>query len=446
MDHITHGISNTALHLALHFMESNPEENIPKVVDALLIFINDKGSRRKLLAAKKVMKEKDNPYRNLIIRGFDELQPIVRKRFVSNFVVSASMTGPERTEALRKQYDCNIPWAILMDPTSACNLRCTGCWAGEYEKTDSLEYELMDRIIMEGKELGIYFYIYSGGEPTMRKTDLLKLAAVHDDCMFLAFTNGTLVDKEFSQALAVLGNFALVFSIEGYEKQTDFRRGSGTYGKVLQGMRHMREAKAPFGFSTCYHSKNVDSIGSEDFLDFLIGQGCMFGWYFTYMPLGRNADPTLMTNADQREHMAHWVREMRAKKPIFLLDFWNDAPYVGGCIAGGRRYLHINAAGDVEPCALIHYANKNIRNSSLLDALQSPLFKEYRNRQPFNKNLFQPCPLLDNPEALAQMVKISGAISTQPLDHEDVDELCAKCTGAAEDWESHANMLREQYS
>jgi len=280
----------------------------------------------------------------------------------------------------------------------------------------------------------------------MRKTDLLKLAAVHDDCMFLAFTNGTLVDKEFSQALAVLGNFALVFSIEGYEKQTDFRRGSGTYGKVLQGMRHMREAKAPFGFSTCYHSKNVDSIGSEDFLDFLIGQGCMFGWYFTYMPLGRNADPTLMTNADQREHMAHWVREMRAKKPIFLLDFWNDAPYVGGCIAGGRRYLHINAAGDVEPCAFIHYANKNIRNSSLLDALQSPLFKEYRNRQPFNKNLFQPCPLLDNPEALAQMVKISGAISTQPLDHEDVDELCAKCTGAAEDWESHANMLREQYS
>jgi MoaA/NifB/PqqE/SkfB family radical SAM enzyme len=405
MDQIIQGISNTSLSLALHFMENNPEENIPKVVDALLIFINDKGNRRKLLAAKKVMKEKDNPYRNLIIRGFEELQPIVRKRFVSNFVVRASMIGPERTEALRKQYDCNIPWAILMDPTSACNLRCTGCWAGEYEKTDSLEYELMDRIIREGKELGIYFYIYSGGEPTLRKADLLKLAAVHDDCMFLAFTNGTLVDGEFSQALADLGNFALVFSIEGFEEQTDFRRGSGTYG-----------------------------------------QGCMFGWYFTYMPLGKDADTTLMTNADQREFMAHWVREMRAKKPIFLLDFWNDAPYAGGCIAGGRRYLHINAAGDVEPCAFIHYANNNIRNSTLLEALQSPLFKEYRKRQPFNKNLFQPCPLLDNPEVLAQMVKNSGANSTQPLDHEDVDELCAKCSNAAKEWESHANLLHKQYS
>lgn len=446
MDNITRGINATALRLALHYMENNPEENVPKVVDALLVFIRDKGSRSKLLAAKEVMNDKNNPYRNLIIRGFEELHPKVRKQFVSNFVVNASMVGPERTEALRKQYDCNIPWAILMDPTSACNLKCTGCWAGEYEKTDSLEYEVMDRVIREGKEMGIYFYLYSGGEPTIRKADLLKLAEVHNDCMFLAFTNGTLVDEEFSQALADLGNFVLAFSIEGFEEQTDFRRGSGTYVKVLEGMRHMREAKAPFGFSSCYHSKNVDNIGSEEFLDFLVEQGCMFGWYFTYMPLGKNADTSLMTNADQREFMAHWVREMRTKKPVFLMDFWNDAPYVDGCIAGGRRYLHINATGDVEPCAFIHYANANIKDGTLMEALQSPLFKEYKKRQPFNKNMFQPCPLLDNPEALAQMVKDSGASSTQPLDHEDVDELCAKCTGPAKEWEAHANLLREQYT
>jgi MoaA/NifB/PqqE/SkfB family radical SAM enzyme len=445
MNHVTRGISSTALNLALHFMESNPEENIPKVVDTLLNFIKDEGNRSKLIAAKNVMKEKDNPYRNLILRGFEELQPIVRKRFLSNFVLNASMLRTKRAQVLMDQYDCNIPWAILMDPTSACNLSCIGCWAGEYKKTDSLDYTLMDRIIREGKEMGTYFYIYSGGEPTLRKKDLLKLAAKHDDCMFLAFTNGTLVDREFSQSLADLGNFALAFSIEGFEEQTDLRRGSGTYSKVLEGMRHMREAKAPFGFSTCYHSKNVDGVGSEDFLDFLVEQGCMFGWYFTYIPLGKNADTTLMTKADQREFMAHWLRDMRTKKSIFLLDFWNDAQYAGGCIAGGRSYLHINAAGDVEPCAFIHYANTNIRNSTLLDALQSPLFMEYRKHQPFNKNLFQPCPLLDNPEALAQMVKDSGASSTQPLDQEDVDELCAKCTSVAKEWESHAILLRKQY-
>ena len=46
------------------------------------------------------------------------------------------------------------------------------------------------------------------------------------------------------------------------------------------------------------------------------------------------------------------------------MDFQNDAEYVGGCIAGGRRYLHINANGDVDPCVFIHYSDSNIREKT----------------------------------------------------------------------------------
>jgi len=127
------------------------------------------GIKRQLESAKQIMAEKDNPYRNLILRVFHEIAPNVRRRFVTNFVVNASMIGPDRAQMLKYKHDCNIPWAILMDPTSACNLHCKGCWAAEYNKTDSMDYALLDRIIREGKELGVYFYIYSGGEPTIRK-------------------------------------------------------------------------------------------------------------------------------------------------------------------------------------------------------------------------------------------------------------------------------------
>ena len=96
----------------------------------------------------------------------------------------------------------NIPWAILMDPTAACNLKCTGCWTAEYDQSDSLSYETLDRIIREGKQLGIYMYIYSGGEPLVRKHDLIRLAEKHDDCMFLSFTNATLVDEAFCKAVS----------------------------------------------------------------------------------------------------------------------------------------------------------------------------------------------------------------------------------------------------
>ena len=123
------------------------------------------------------------------------------------------------------------------------------------------------------------------------------------------------------------------------------------------------------------------------------------------------------------------------------MDFWNDSEFVGGCIAGARSYLHINANGDIEPCAFIHYADSNIRDKTLIEAYKSPLFMAYHNGQPFNCNHLRPCPLLDNPEALRRMVHESGAVSTDCEAPEDVDELTAKCRDKAEKWAVKAAEL-----
>jgi hypothetical protein len=148
-----------------------------------------------------------------------------------------------------------------------------------------------------------------------------------------------------------------------------------------------------------------------------------------------------MVTPEERAYMYRRIREIRETKPIFAMDFWNDGEYAHGCIAGGRRYLHINAAGDVEPCAFIHYSNVNIHDVTLLEALQSPLFMAYRKRQPFNDNMLRPCPLLDNPEMLQAMVKESGAKSTDMEAPEDVDKLCAKTVDVAKAWSSVADRL-----
>lgn len=128
---------------------------------------------------------------------------------------------------------------------------------------------------------------------------------------------------------------------------------------------------------------------------------------------------------EQRARMYEFVRKMREVKPLFTLDFQNDGEYVGGCIAGGRRYLHINAAGDVEPCVFIHYSNVNIHNASLLDALRSPLFMEYYRQQPFNANHLMPCPMLENPDVLPKMVEESGAVSTDLVEKGVSPNRCA---------------------
>ena len=169
--------------------------------------------------------------------------------------------------------------------------------------------------------------------------------------------------------------------------------------------------------------------------------GAKFAWFFTYMPVGVGAPTDLMARAEDREYMYNKIREYRHTKPIFTMDFWNDGEYVNGCIAGGRFYLHINANGDCEPCAFIHYSDTNIHEHTLIEALQGPLFQQYAQHQPFSPNYLRPCPLLDNNGALAEMVHASGAESTDLSAKEDVDDLCAKCKEAATNWKPVADEL-----
>jgi len=175
----------------------------------------------------------------------------------------------------------------------------------------------------------------------------------------------------------------------------------------------------------------------------MIEKGAKFAWFFTYIPVGRDAVPELMVTPEQREYMYHKIREFRSTKSIFTMDFWNDGEYVEGCIAGGKNYLHINANGDIEPCAFIHYSDSNIREKTLLEAFKSPLFMAYHDNQPFNGNLLRPCPLLDNPEKLKMMVETSGAKSTDMQCPEDVNELISKTIDAAERWTPVADKLWE---
>ncbi|MBG0765245.1 MAG: radical SAM protein [Tissierellales bacterium] len=247
--------------------------------------------------------------------------------------------------------------------------------------------------------------------------------------------------KEVAKKIAEVGNFAPGISIEGFEKATDFRRGEDTFNRLSRGMDYLKEEGVMYGVSVCYHHYNYKEIGSEEFYDFVIDKGAYFMWLFTYMPIGKDANTDLCCRADEREYMYHKVREYRKTKPIFAMDFWNDGEYVEGCIAGGRNYFHINANGDVEPCAFVHYSDTNIEDVSLMEALKSPLFKAYRKRQPFNCNHLRPCPILDNPDQIVEMVNEAKAKSTQPIDEEPPEDLERKCDPIAEKWSKTADNL-----
>ena len=441
MNNLKRFASQVAVSKTIDYVDKNPKDNMDKILNLSEKFLSNPRDKRVLKKLKKELKNQDSPWTKLVYKFFDEIKVDAQKKFIKNFFLNASIFGLPKEKSIGKREDINVPWTILMDPTSSCNLKCTGCWANEYNKTDNLSYETMNRIIEEGKEIGIYMYIFSGGEPFVRIDDILKLCETHQDCYFTCFTNGTLITKDIAKRIGKVGNFAPAISIEGFEEATDYRRGKGTFKRLSDGMDYLKEEGVLYGVSVCYHHHNYKEIGSEEFYDFVIDKGAYFMWLFTYMPIGKDADTELCCKAEEREYMYHKVREYRETKPIFAMDFWNDGEYVDGCIAGGRNYFHINANGDVEPCAFVHYSDTNIKDVSLLEALKSPLFKAYKKRQPFNCNHLRPCPILDNPDQIVEMVNESNAKSTQPLDKEPPEDLLIKCEPIAQKWGETADKL-----
>ena len=430
---------SAGLEQVMHYLEKDPETNIPKIMKLIDTVTPKDWYAKQRAAFRQAIEEKSNWYQ-LIMKVY-ELDPGVRQAFFRNFILNASLQGSARQEEVSARENCNVPWAILLDPTSACNMHCTGCWAAEYGNRLNLSFEELDSIVTQGKELGTYMYIFTGGEPLVRKKDVIALCEKHSDCEFLSFTNGTLIDEEFCQEMLRVGNFFVSISVEGFEEANDGRRGQGVYQKVIRAMEILKDHKLPFGISACYTSANYADISSEAFFDSIIDAGALFVWFFHYMPVGSGAAPQLLPTPEQRTEVYNRIRAFRKTKPIFSMDFQNDAEYVGGCIAGGRRYLHINARGDVEPCVFIHYSNVNIRNCTLLEALKSPLFMAYHDGQPFNDNMLRPCPMLENPEKLRKMVHDTGAVSTDYESPEAVDTLCDRTTPYAEDWKPQAEKL-----
>lgn len=424
------------------YLDKDPEKNVPKILDYLEKFdLKGDGVTTQVRAVRRALQKPDSNWAKLIYSLFTEIDKGQRRKLVETAIVNASLIGTPVEKEMRKKYSCNIPWAILMDPTSACNLHCKGCWAAEYGHKMNLSLEELDDIINQGTKLGTHMYIYSGGEPTVRKDDIIRLCERHPECAFLAFTNGTLIDDAFADEMLRVKNFVPAISVEGFEESTDARRGEGTYKKIIEAMQRLKERKLLFGISCCYTSQNTEVIGSEEYFDAMIELGAKFIWLFTYMPIGASAVPELLATAKQRKFMYEQIAKFRQTKPIFTMDFWNDGAAVGGCIAGGRCYCHINANGDIEPCAFIHYSDSNIREKTLLEAYQSPLFMAYHNNQPFNENMLRPCPVLDNPGRLTDMVNESGAHSTDFMSPEEACVYCGKCEKAAAAWAPVADEL-----
>ncbi len=331
--------------------------------------------------------------------------PIHKRKLIENIGVNWIAEGGRIRTQLRKQ-NYWAPFFVVVSPTMRCNLRCTGCYSALYSRDGELSEDELDRIFTECKSIGAYFAVISGGEPYLLKDTLLRLFQKHRDMLFLTFTNATLLDEPLARALGRLGNVLPAISVEGYEEHTDARRSPGVHARALHAMHLLKANGVIFGISVTYTKNNIPVVTDDSFVRFYNDLGAVFAWYFMFMPVGKDPILELVPTPEQRIQCGQKIADLRKRHPMFMADFWNDGPAVGGCMAGGRRYLHIVNSGRVEPCVYAHFGVDNIRQMSLLEAANSPFFRAIRREFPFNEsaNLRRPCMIIDNPEVLRKLV------------------------------------------
>jgi len=428
---VQRGIIKEMLRLAT----SDNKANIVRAI-ALAEKITPDNHKAEMRFVKEKVQE-DHPALNIARHVVRDLSPSCRDGFINAFVVNALLRGSQKRQAFSQRTGLRTPFTVLVSPTMRCNLRCEGCYASEYSHQSDMSGELVQRVVDEAAEMGVYLITVLGGEPFMR-TDLLDIAAANPDTYFQVFSNGTLVKPEQIARIAELGNVALMLSIEGDEATTDARRGAGTYRKLLGTMELLKEHGVLFGYSATVTRHNWQTLLSDEFVDPLVARGAAISWHFLYMPVGGAPDMSLMPTPEQRNEFRLGIQRLRNTKAMFPVDFWGDAPWVGGCIAG-KHYLHINNEGWVEPCIFTHFATDNIAETSLAAAFNSPYFREIRARQPFNHNLLMPCMLIDNPEQSREIMAACHACPT----HAGAESLVTGLCGALDEYSADVTRLYE---
>ncbi len=342
-----------------------------------------------------------------------------------NIVVDKILAGgdSEPKEQFLAEFGVYPPTFVTISPTKTCNLRCKGCYASSGISDEKIDFGVFDRIIQEVRELwGSHFIVISGGEPLLYK-GIFDIAEKHKDTFFLMYTNGTLIDDKVAGRLAEFGNITPAISVEGFEKETDARRGKGVYKRIRKAMDNLNNAGVPFGLSITATSQNVDIVTNDKFYNFYFEEEpkAIYGWIFHYMPVGRSYTIELMPTPEQRLFMWKKNRKIVRERKIFIADFWNDGTVSDGCISAGRTggYFYINWNGDCAPCVFAPYAVHNINEvyqngGTLNTVLNSEFFKairkwqdEYAYKQPKDKkgNLIRTCAIRDHYRMYYELLK-----------------------------------------
>lgn len=342
-------IKRLGLMKAYEFLDKNPEENLPKLIDWLDTYTKPGILKIQREFFRDVITKKDGNWYNLLVSLWDDIDDDVRKTLFENLVINSNALAAVTAQESRKKYNCNVPWAI------ALNI------ADSNEKEDALDFDEWDNVIEQAKALGTFMFIFQGGEPLDCQQEIIALCNKHDDCEFMVFTYGAGITEAFADEALRVKNLIVCVKVTG---TPDDR-------KLLRSAAILHRKKLPYATYCTYEESDQDLFAREEFFDSMVGAHVKMTFFFSSLP-------------DGEDRVYQEIMKYRRSKPLSTIHFCKDKQIIGGCVAGGRYFLNIDSVGNVQPCFFVRESDTNLREKTLIEALQAPLMMSYHDQE-------QPC-------------------------------------------------------
>jgi len=361
------------------------------------------------------MKMKNNELAKYLNRGIkhiisDIIGNTLRNPRESRFLLAYKIAA-KRAEKRRMDFEDkekHIPAFLIASITNSCNLFCKGCYARENglcceeNKRILLTDENWDEVFKQAADMGIGFILLAGGEPLTR-FDVIKTAATFSDIIFPIFTNGTLINEDYVSLFNENRNLIPVISLEGSEKATDSRRGEGVFQQIMGKMSKLNEHGVLFGVSITVTTENFEEVTDAFYVEKLKNLGCYIIFYIEYVPVDASTKELAFTPRERGEFSFRTEILKKSFKSVLFVSFPGDEQEMGGCLAAGRGFFHINPYGDAEACPFSPYSDRNVLDHTLLEILQSPFFKKLQENQLVGGEHIGGCALFEQEEEVKKM-------------------------------------------
>ena len=274
--------------------------------------------------------------------------------------------------------DLIIPPVMIFSITNQCKLNCKGCYASKRMTGvhEELSMERINKLFHEASELGIGVIMIAGGEPLMRP-EILWAASTYRHIIFPVFTNGSMLNPGSISYFKQNRNLVPILSIEENRDSTDQGRGDGLQARVIHAMAQLQQTRRLFGMSVTLTRENFEEVTHHRWLQKHHNMGSGLFFLVEYVPPSES-DMHLCLTEEQKEVLQKRLTILRKQIPALFVSLPGDESQYGGCLAAGRGFIHVSADGSLEPCPFAPYSDINLRNTNLIDALQSKSLNRIR--------------------------------------------------------------------